>query len=330
MRKEQRKLVSFDWAMKRILRQKANYAVLEGFLSELFREDITIINFEDSETNQTDAYDKYNRYDMLVRNSQNELILVEIQYDSEIDYFQRMLYGSSKLVTEYLNSGDKYEDVKKIYSVNLLYFDLGQGKDYVYHGTTSFMGLHFQDTLQLSEKQQNHFKSMTPRDIFPEYYILRLNTFDDYAKDNLDEWIYTLKNGDLPKDYRAKGLKEAEEILNVMNMDKEQRLAYDRFEENKHLQASMIDSSIMRAERAEAHAAQAEAHAAQAEAHALQAEENAAEAEAKAAEAEAHAQQAEENATRIKQESEDKIKSLKELLRSTGLSEEEIAEKLTR
>lgn len=27
----QRKLVSFDWAMKKILRQKANFGILEGF-----------------------------------------------------------------------------------------------------------------------------------------------------------------------------------------------------------------------------------------------------------------------------------------------------------
>ena len=31
-------LVSFDWAVKRLLRNKANFGILEGFLSELLRQ----------------------------------------------------------------------------------------------------------------------------------------------------------------------------------------------------------------------------------------------------------------------------------------------------
>ena len=33
-----RKLITFDWAMKRLLRSKANFEILEGFLSELLGE----------------------------------------------------------------------------------------------------------------------------------------------------------------------------------------------------------------------------------------------------------------------------------------------------
>jgi hypothetical protein len=59
-----RKLVSFDWAMKRLLRSKANYEVLEGFLSELLKEDITILEVLESESNKVDKYDKFNRVDL--------------------------------------------------------------------------------------------------------------------------------------------------------------------------------------------------------------------------------------------------------------------------
>jgi len=41
MRKK-RKLVTFDWAMKKILRSKANFKVLEGFLTELLGKDVVI------------------------------------------------------------------------------------------------------------------------------------------------------------------------------------------------------------------------------------------------------------------------------------------------
>lgn len=46
-----RKVVGFDWAIKRILRSKANFAVLEGFLSELLYEDIQILEVLESKSN---------------------------------------------------------------------------------------------------------------------------------------------------------------------------------------------------------------------------------------------------------------------------------------
>ncbi|HIT15150.1 MAG TPA: hypothetical protein IAA88_10040, partial [Candidatus Avimuribaculum pullicola] len=56
-------LIRFDWAMKRLLRDKSNFVVLEGFLSVLLGEKITIDRFLESESNQEDANDKFNRAD---------------------------------------------------------------------------------------------------------------------------------------------------------------------------------------------------------------------------------------------------------------------------
>ncbi len=43
--------IRFDWAMKRLLRDKSNYVVLEGFLSTLLEEDLRISRFLESESN---------------------------------------------------------------------------------------------------------------------------------------------------------------------------------------------------------------------------------------------------------------------------------------
>jgi len=73
-----RKLISFDWALKRILRNKANFEILEGFLSELLKTDITIIEVLESEGNMEDGKDKFNRVDLKVRNSLYEIIFIEL------------------------------------------------------------------------------------------------------------------------------------------------------------------------------------------------------------------------------------------------------------
>lgn len=54
------KHIRFDYAIKRLLRQKDNFSILEGFLSELLYEDIKIQEILESESNQIDAEDKYN------------------------------------------------------------------------------------------------------------------------------------------------------------------------------------------------------------------------------------------------------------------------------
>ncbi|MEL7021050.1 MAG: hypothetical protein AAGK47_05540, partial [Bacteroidota bacterium] len=105
------------------------------------------------------------------------------------------------------------------------------GKDYIYKGETKFLGLHHQDELQLSNAQKKLFKKEKVKDLYPEMYLIKVNNFDDVAKNTLDEWIYFLKNSEIKKDFTAKGLKEAEEVLKVANMEDEERREYQRFGE---------------------------------------------------------------------------------------------------
>ncbi len=237
-----KKLIRFDWAIKRLLRDKANFGVLEGFLSELLFENIEILQIIESESNQDSEDDKFNRVDILTENSKKELIIIEIQNNYQIDYYQRMIYGVSKTISSNLALGQPYENVKKIISVNILYFDLGQGKDYVYKGKTEFQGLHEKDTLQLNKRQQEKFNKENVSDIFPEYYLLKVNNFNDIAKDSLDEWVYFLKNSEVKNEFNAKGLKKAEEVLDYMRLDDNEKYNYERHLTNLHQKASEMIS----------------------------------------------------------------------------------------
>lgn len=233
--------IRFDWAMKRLLRDKSNYVVLEGFLSTLLGEDLRICRFLESESNQADETDKFNRADMLVEDGKGRLLIVEVQNNRELDYFHRMLYGVSKTISEYINLGDDYDKVRKIFSINIVYFDLGQGKDYVYHGKTEFRGLHDpSDVLKLSVRQQELFVGKDAGDIFPEYYVLRVNDFDKVVKTPLDEWIKFLKTGEIDKEATAKGLPEARERLRVDALPDKEKRAYYRDMEALRYQRSVI------------------------------------------------------------------------------------------
>ena len=237
-----KKLVRFDWAMKRLLRNKANFDILEGFLSELLHEEFTIKQILESEGNKETEYDKFNRLDILVENKKGELVIVEIQNTREADYFQRMRYGTAKVIVEHIAEGQPYSKVKKVYSVNIVYFDLGQGDDYVYHGTTAFIGIHSNHKLELSEKQKELFKKTSLSDLYPAYYVIKTNRFNDSAKDTLDEWVYFLKTAEIKDEFTAKGLKAASQKLDILKLDPTDRKEYDRYMEMQRSDDSFVET----------------------------------------------------------------------------------------
>ena len=237
---ENNKYVRFDWAAKRMLRDKANFGVLEGLVTVLLNEKIHIVEILESEGNQEDMYDKYNRVDIKATNSKGDIIIVEIQLTRELYYLERILYGVAKAITEHISLGDKYDKVKKVYSINILYFDLGHGADYLYHGRTTFRGVHTDDTLVVNTKERDAIRMKTPEDIFPEYFIIRVNEFNRVATTPLEEWLDYLKNGHIKDGTTAPGLEEARKRLQYLSMSKKDRLDYDR-----HIDAMMVQRDVL-------------------------------------------------------------------------------------
>ncbi|HRD79753.1 MAG TPA: hypothetical protein PLL53_03260, partial [Saprospiraceae bacterium] len=73
-----------------------------------------------------------------------------------------------------------------------------------------------------------------------------VNSFDDVAKDTLDEWIYYLKNNRLPDHFTAPGLEKAEKILNYYDMNAEAKALYDA-----HIKARRISYDVLETARME-------------------------------------------------------------------------------
>lgn len=240
------RFVRFDWAIKRLLRQKANFGVLEGFLTVFLGEKVTIVDILESESNQQDEFDKFNRVDIKARNSKGEIIIVEVQNTSEVFYLERILYGVAKAITEHISLGDDYGEVKKVYSISVLYFDLGEGDDYLYKGQTSFFGIHTNDELKITTRQRDAIVRKAPEEIFPTYYLIRVNNFDRVAVSPMEEWMRYLKKGEISADAKAPGLQEAREKLLYYQMDPAERHAYD-----EHLNAVMIQNDVLGNARAE-------------------------------------------------------------------------------
>ncbi len=234
--------IRFDWAMKRLLRQKANFEILEGFISEVIGVDIKIVEILESQSNQPQINIKYNQVDILAKSSKGELILIEVQNDREYDYFHRMAFGQARLISEHIDLKAVYSELKKVYSISVVYFELGQGDDYFYEGNTNFTGKHTGNLLNLSDKQKELFNIEKVSNIFPEFYLIKVNNFDDVAKSTLDEWIYFLKNNKIENNFKAKGIQKAKKVLRMHKLKGTEKADYEAYIKSNRIEMGVMQS----------------------------------------------------------------------------------------
>src|SRR3990167_1916439 len=102
---------------------------------------------------------------------------------------------------------------------------------------------HNHNVLLLGENEQKAYgPEKTPSDIFPEYYLIKVNQFNKQIKDKFDEWVYFLKTETIHPNFSAQGIKSAAKKLDILALTPEERKAYERYEENSHYEASMHES----------------------------------------------------------------------------------------
>jgi predicted transposase/invertase (TIGR01784 family) len=226
-----RTLISFDYAVKYLLRGQEDYVILSGFLTELMGRKIEVIGLLESETNKSNPDEKTNRVDLKARIDGGEIAVFEIQFHQEYDFFGRVLYGVSHAITDQVRSGKLY-NIQKIYSINIAYYNLTAKREYLFFGKFSgFQGIHFQDeAIPFAQTATQDSKELI--DIHPEYYLILPNMFDETLRGKFDEWIYVLKNSAVRDDFTAAGIKEAAEKLNELTLPPDELAAYHRYMEN--------------------------------------------------------------------------------------------------
>ena len=242
-----RTIISFDYAIKTILRQKANFGILSGFLSELLGKKVVVKEILESESNKIDPKDKVNRLDLKAKIDKGEVVIFEIQFADQIDFFQKVLFGVSKAVSEQIGAGGKYGDIKKVYSIDIVYFELGKGSDYIYHGITDFRGLHNNEPLLFSSDEKELLPEKPAGELFPEYYLIYPRKFDENIKVSFDEWVYTLKKSAVKPEFTAAGIREAGDKLDELKMSSKERALYERHLDVRRNSDSIIDTAVKKA-----------------------------------------------------------------------------------
>jgi len=243
--KDDRELIKFDFAVKYLLREKSDYGLLSGFLTELMGRDVVVTGLLGEETNADKHDEKINRVDLKAKIDDGEFVVFEIQFHQESDFFGKVLYGVSKALTEQVKRGAKRYFMRKVYSINVVYGNRVNAKrEYLFHGNFSgFKGVHFEDEPVIPFAQIPNKDAKEHVEIHPEYYIILPDMFDETLRGKFDEWIYVLKKNEVLDEFTAAGMDEARVKLNILNLPKDKLAEYEHYLEAQRSVDSATDAA---------------------------------------------------------------------------------------
>jgi predicted transposase/invertase (TIGR01784 family) len=241
-----RQIISLDYAIKSILREKSNFGVLSGFLTELMGRDVSVLEILESESNKDDAALKTTRVAVVGADGNRpagEIAIFEIQFATQVDFFGKMIFDVSSAIVEQIPKGGRF-DIRKVYMVGIAYFNVGAKRDYMFTAKVSgFKGVHSKEIIPFSQTYGLTPPDSPKKDIHPEYYLILPKMFDERIQSRFDEWVYTLKNSVVKAEFKAAGLKEAGEKLDWLKMTPEERRAYDQFLRDRTDDDTIIESA---------------------------------------------------------------------------------------
>ena len=221
-------LVSFDYAIKYLLRDKGDYAIVEGFISDLLKtkgyKPVKILALLESESNKEDTKSKRSLADLVVEDEDHNKYIVEIERNIKDSFIHKSLFNSSRLIVDNLAQRVDYTEIKKVFHISLLYFKVGEGS--IHHGQTVIRDIESNEILSIHIKDDKTGQIFDATNIFPEYFYISVPLFDEKLEKEIDDWLYVMKHDDVPDKFHSPYMKLVSEKLSMLKMTKEERDSY--------------------------------------------------------------------------------------------------------
>lgn len=226
-------LVSFDYAIKYLIKDKGDYGIIEGFVSALLKtrgyKDVKIIALLESESNKEDPKSKRSLADAIVEDEDHNKYIVEIERNFKDSFIHKSCFNTSRLIVDNLAQREDYTQIIKIFHISLLYFPIGTGNGAIYHGKTKIHEIDTNEKLTVHLKNHETGEVFDATDILPEYFYISVPLFNDKLEREIDDWLHVMKYDKVPENYRSPYMKLVEEKLSILKMTPEERANYSYY-----------------------------------------------------------------------------------------------------
>jgi len=225
-------LISFDFAIKYLLRNKGDYDIVEGFISALLAiegyKPVKINALLESESNRESADLKRSIADLVVQDEDDNKYIVEIERSFTPNFMHKACFNTSRLVVDNISGNQDYTTLKKVFHISLLYFSTQEMKKPIYHGKTILYEVDTAHPVNFRIANQG-LVMFEHRNIFPEYFFISIPLFDEVIHQEIDEWLYMMKHSEVRKDFKSPYMKKLAERLAVLKMNDDDRMDYYRY-----------------------------------------------------------------------------------------------------
>ena len=226
-------LVSFDYAIKYLLKDKGDYSIVEGFISALLKtkgyKNVKIIALLESESNKEDSKSKRSLADLIVEDEDHQKYIIEIERNLKDSFIHKSCFNTSRLIVDNLAQRADYTQIIKIFHISLLYFPIGSGNGAIYHGKTIVHEIHTNEKLEVHIKNQETGQIFDAIDILPEYFYISVPLFNDRLEKEIDEWLHVMKYDQVPQNYNSPYMAQVAEKLTILKMSAEERDNYSYY-----------------------------------------------------------------------------------------------------
>ena len=227
-------LVSFDYGIKYLLRDKGDYSIVEGFISALLKtkgyKDIKIVALLESESNKEDSKSKRSLADLIVEDEDHHKYIIEIERNVKDSFIHKSLFNASRLIVDNLSQREDYTQILKVFHISLLYFPIGNGNGSIYHGKTIMHEIETHDKLSVHIKNQKTSEMFDATDILPEYFYISVPLFNDRLEKEIDDWLHVMKYDEVPKNYHSPYMAQIAEKLSILKMTQDERNSYSYYQ----------------------------------------------------------------------------------------------------
>ena len=222
-------LISFDFAIKYLLKNKGDYDIIEGFISALFASQgyppIKINALLDTESNKETLELKKSIADLVVEDEEGNKYIVEIERSYTPHFIHKACFNSSRLVVDGIYGTQDYTTIKKIFHISLLYFSTKEMLKPIYHGKTIVHEVDTKHPVDVRIANEGLVIFNTPN-VFPEYFFISVPMFDDIINSEIDEWLYVMKHSDIKQSFKSPYMAKVAERLAVIKMSAAERNEY--------------------------------------------------------------------------------------------------------
>ena len=245
-------LVSFDYAIKYLLKDKGDYGIVEGFVSALLKtkgyKDVKIVALLETESNKEDSKSKRSLADLIVEDEDHHKYIIEIERNVKDSFIHKACFNTSRLIVDNLAQREDYTQIIKIFHISLLYFPIGNGKGAIYHGKTIIHEIETNEKLSVHIKNQETGEVFDATNILPEYFYISVPLFNDRLEKEIDDWLHVMKYDEVPKNYHSPYMVQVAEKLSILKMTPEERARYSYYQKKLYSDRDELQAAEARGE----------------------------------------------------------------------------------